>query len=82
MPDRINVGVDLHKTQFTICVLIDDEVVETGTVYRMDNDGFLDFTARMQAVSAENGNCEVRIAIESTANSRFFKEVMEKAGFR
>ena len=81
MPDRINVGVDLHKTQFTICVLIDDEVVETGTVYRMDNEGFLEFTARMQAVSAENGNCEVRIAIESTANSRFFKEVMEKAGF-
>ncbi|MBQ7508301.1 MAG: IS110 family transposase, partial [Spirochaetales bacterium] len=82
MPDRINVGVDLHKTQFTICVLIDDEVVETGTVYRMGNEGFLEFTARMQAVSAENGNCEVRIAIESTANSRFFKEVMEKAGFR
>ncbi len=35
MEERFFVGIDLHKTQFTICVICGDSVVEEGERFKM-----------------------------------------------
>ena len=79
---RICVGVDLHKTQFTVCAL--DE--ETGTVELEDEfgtnvNGYADFISHMHGIENESGHC-IELAIETTGNARFFKNKMEAEGFR
>ncbi len=80
MESKIYVGVDLHKTQFTTCTLIDDEVIEQGTEYPTDREGYRAFVETMQLLSDTNGR-SVSLAIESTANARYFRDVMERNGF-
>ena len=81
MEDKIFVGVDLHKTQFTTCVLNEDRILDSGTKYEMDGNGVRDFVSNMQLLSDAYNSKPVSLAIESTANSRYFKELMEKKGF-
>ena len=72
----VNAGVDLHKTQFTVCAR-KDEVNKFG-VFSTTNDGyekFLKIVSEWQAAGEE-----VRAAVESTGNTRYFKNRMEKAG--
>lgn len=76
----INVGVDLHKTQFTICVICDEEVLEDGTKYPTSSEGFKSFDRSMQRLKKED-RTRIRLAIESTGNSRFFKQQMEDLGY-
>ena len=81
MESRINVGIDLHKTQFTVCVLIDEEELSCGKAFRMDEEGYDSFISEIRLLQKKRKSPGVAVAIESTANSRFFKEKMEKAGF-
>ena len=80
MGEKKYVGVDLHKTQFTTCVLIDDQQVGSTEKYDTCREGYESFIAGMQLLAAEYGR-EISIAVESTANARYFREVMENNGF-
>ncbi len=78
---RMCVGVDLHKTQFTVCAL--DE--ETGAIelegeFRTNANGYADFINRMHEIEGESGHV-IELAVESTGNARFFKNKMEAEGF-
>ena len=48
MESRINVGIDLHKTQFTVCILFEDEELAGGKVFRMDEEGYDSFILEKQ----------------------------------
>ena len=80
---KLYVGVDLHKTQFTICVLtgeLDNQVeLEVGTKFEMNKNGYKTFIERMKELTEWPE--DVIIAIESTANARYFKDIMEAQGF-
>lgn len=80
--DRLYVGVDLHKTQFTICTLNSQgDAFEAGTKFPMDKEGYSSFVDTMKTLSRRHGGAKVSLAIESTANARFFRDLMEAKGF-
>jgi transposase len=72
----VNVGVDLHKTQFTVCVR-DGGAEQFGT-YPTNEAGYGVFLSQM---AKKQGTGEtVRVGVESTGNTRYFKSRMEAAG--
>ena len=74
------IGVDLHKTQFTVHVRTEErsETLNQIRQYKTDGKGYADFTTRIKAYK-EIG-AVVKIGVESTGNTRFFKHEVEKAG--
>jgi transposase len=72
----INVGVDLHKTQFTVYARNGEGMFGK---YGTDAEGYKSFLAQL-GIWCEQGH-QVRLAVESTGNTRYFKRVMEKAGY-
>lgn len=81
--EKFYVGVDLHKTQFTICILTgpldDQKELEAGTRFPMTKEGYSAFLETMRT-HAESPK-DVTLAIESTANARFFRDLLLKQGF-
>jgi len=77
--EYFNVGVDLHKTQFTVCILCGNSVIDNGTKYPMSTEGYNLFSSRMHDISNEEDI--ITLAIESTGNARFFKQTMGASGF-
>lgn len=71
----INAGVDLHKTQFTVFVKQSGNQFEQ---YSTEEDGYKRFLARIQRWK-KNG-MTVRVGVESTGNTRYFKNRMEQVG--
>ena len=69
----VNIGVDLHKTQFTVCVRYGGE--ETFAEYPADTEGYESFLERA-AAWRQRGET-VRAGVESTGNTRYFKTRME-----
>ena len=69
----INVGVDLHKTQFTVCIRTKGR--ELFSEYPTTSDGYLQFLNRLFVYDEP-----IRIGVESTGNTRYFKNLMEDAG--
>ena len=77
---KIFVGVDLHKTQFTVSVITKHcEVLHDG-IYRTNDDGYHQFCKLMHQFEEEL-DCAVELAVEATGNARFFKNLMESEGF-
>jgi transposase len=72
----VNVGVDLHKTQFTVCVRKNGR--EKFSVYATNSAGYKTFLK--EAAKWQESGEEVRVAVESTGNTRYFKNRMEDAG--
>jgi transposase len=72
----VNVGIDLHKTQFTTCARIGAEQ-EFGKYPTIDA-GYEAFLQKVR-VWQKDGE-QVRVAVESTGNTRYFKSRMEEAG--
>jgi transposase len=72
----VNVGIDLHKTQFTVCAR--DGSGNRFAKYPTTPEGYQAFLAQ---VAEWRGKGEiVRVAVESTGNTRYFKNRMEDAG--
>ena len=72
----VNVGIDLHKTQFTVCVRSGDG--KKFGKYPTTNEGyekFLEHVGRFR-----RGKEGIRVGVESTGNTRYFKNRMEDAG--
>lgn len=78
--EQLSVGVDLHKSQLTICVMREGgELVQQG-MYRTTEDGYQAFVQKMHEWEQELG-CSVAMAVETTGNARYFKNRMEAEGF-
>jgi transposase len=71
----VNVGVDLHKTQFTVCVR--DGSGDRFVVYPTTDAGYEQFLRQMADRQAAGEI--VRVGVESTGNTRYFKSRMEAA---
>jgi hypothetical protein len=72
----VNVGADLHKTQFTVCV-----PQKRGNGFEQhstEEGGYQRFLKRVQRW--QGAGKEVRIAVESTRSTRYFKNRTEAAG--
>jgi len=77
----VNVGIDLHKTQFTVCVRSRDkkgEVINTFAKYPTTDEGYATFFN--EAAKYQKKGEEVQVGVESTGNTRYFKSRMEAAG--
>ena len=78
---RMCVGVDLHKTQFTVCVLNEESgEVEYEGEFRTVEEGYQDFISKMHSLEEESG-CRIELSVEATGNARYFKNKMEAEGF-
>lgn len=75
---RMSVGVDLHKGQFTVCWRGEDGSVERSNRYPTKETGYGCFEAQLSHYM-EKGY-EVRVAVESTGNTRYFLRRMERVG--
>ena len=76
---RLCVGVDLHKTQFTVCAVNEDGEFLLEGMYPTSSDGYEAFSKEMH--SLEEDGYSIELAVESTGNARFFKNRMEAEGF-
>jgi len=75
---KISIGVDLHKTQFTICMLSEDrKIIEFGE-YPTRDAGYEAFIRKVNFL-IKNGY-EVSAAVESTGNTRYFINRIAGAG--
>jgi transposase len=72
----VNVGVDLHKTQFTVCLR--ECGLELFNQYPKTEAGYEKFLAQM--VERQKAGETARVGVESTGNTRYFKNRMEAAG--
>jgi transposase len=72
----VNVGIDLHKTQFTFCVR--SKAGERHGKYPTTEEGYKGFLK--EAAVWQRAGEEVRVGVESTGNTRYFKNRMEEAG--
>ena len=72
----VNVGIDLHKTQFTICVRSDGG--NKFDKYPTTAEGYAAFLKKIAAW--QKSGKEVRAGVESTGNTRYFRDRLEKAG--
>lgn len=79
MAKEIYAGIDLHKNQFTACILKNGEVMEEGTKYCLSDEGLSSFASRLQQFTLKND--KIKVAFESTGNARYFKTEMDRRNF-
>jgi len=74
--DVINIGIDLHKHQFTCYFLCKNE----GKYFKFftDKEGYEVFKKYLNELKVRGFS--IRVAVESTGNARFFKKEIEKLG--
>ena len=75
---KMSIGVDLHKTQFTVCELSEDRKIMGFREYPTNDSGYEEFIKRLNNLT-ERGY-EVSTAVESTGNTRYFKNRIVTAG--
>ena len=46
---KMSIGVDLHKTQFTVCFLSADRKVKESGIYPTDNSGYESFLSKIDS---------------------------------
>ena len=73
-------GVDLHKTQFTVHARTENRVEALDQIiqYPTTNEGYVNFLKRIRNLRTRGYS--VKVGVESTGNTRFFKNQVEKAG--
>ena len=80
MCNMINVGIDLHTTQFTVCALTPAGEILLEEVYETNDEGYEAFI-RWAHESEEKYGAEISMAIEATGNARYFRNRMQHEGF-
>jgi transposase len=75
---KMSIGVDLHKTQFTVCCLSEDRKVQESGIYPTMNRGYESFIKKMLNWMEEG--FEIAVAVESTGSTRYFCNRIMKAG--
>ena len=72
----VNLGIDLHKTQFTVCVRV--KGVNEFEKYPTTPEGYATFLKRVAAW--RKSGARVQAGVESTGNTRYFRDRLEEAG--
>lgn len=75
---KMSIGVDLHKTQFTVCLLSEDRRVDELGMYPTSENGYRAFLKMLDEYCEEE--YEIRAAVETTGNARYFRNKLLKAG--
>ena len=75
---KMSVGVDLHKGQFTVYWRAEDGSVGKSSRYPTKERGYGCFEGQLREY-LERGH-EVKVAVESTGNTRYFLRRMESVG--
>ena len=75
---RIDVGVDLHKTQMTVYVRTGKDEGEGGE-YATGEEGYREFLKALGKWRSKGA--DVRVAVESTGNTRYFMHRLETRGY-
>jgi transposase len=75
---RMSLGVDLHKTQFTYCCLSEDRAVDGFGRELTNKEGYDSFIGLIHLFKEQG--YEVKVAIESTGNARFFRNKILSTG--
>jgi len=75
---KMSIGVDLHKTQFTVCLLSEDRKIQDSGMYPTSENGYRAFL-KIAAEHAEKGY-ELQAAVESTGNARYFRNKLILSG--
>ncbi|NCD13481.1 MAG: IS110 family transposase [Epsilonproteobacteria bacterium] len=78
---ELSVGIDLHKTQFTVCVISSDGEILLERQYETKKEGYQAFIKNMHDFEKER-DCTIALAIEATCNARFFRNMMIREFFR
>ncbi|GMO23259.1 MAG: hypothetical protein Ta2B_02420 [Termitinemataceae bacterium] len=74
----VNLGIDLHKTQFTVCVRLHGK--DVFREYSTTPEGYEEFLK--QVSKWQKKGRRVKVGVESTGNTRYFKNRMEAAGVK
>jgi transposase len=75
---KISIGVDLHKTQFTVCILSEDRSVNASGLYPTNKCGYKAFLGKMTKLMDQG--YEMTAAVESTGNTRYFRNQLLQSG--
>lgn len=75
---KMSIGVDLHKTQFTVCILSEDRRVNESGLYPTSEYGYDAFLRKMTGLMDQG--YEITAAVESTGNTRYFRNQLLKEG--
>jgi len=75
---KMSIGVDLHKTQFTVCLLSEDRKVQDTGMYPTSGNGYRAFLEAAYALSDDG--YELTAAVEATGNARYFRNKLLSAG--
>lgn len=75
---KMSIGADLHKTQFTTLALSEDRKVENEGFYHTNEKGYDSFLNELNEYVKDG--YDVSVAVESTGNTRFFKNKLLLAG--
>lgn len=78
--NMINMGIDLHTTQFTVCALTSAGEILLEEVYETNDEGYESFI-KWAHESEEKYGAEISMAIEATGNARYFRNRMQHEGF-
>lgn len=75
---KMSIGVDLHKTQFTVCCLSEDRGIQESGIYPTTDHGYRAFIMKVSGWKEEG--YEVTAAVESTGNTRYFRNRLLRGG--
>ena len=75
---RIDVGVDLHKTQMTVYVRTGKDEGESSQ-YSVTTEGYREFLKALGKWRSKGA--DIRVAVESTGNTRYFMHQLEARGY-
>jgi len=75
---KVSVGVDLHKNQFTVYWQYEGVESERFNEYSTQEWGYKEFIGELRK-EKEKG-FTVQVAVESTGNARYFKNIVEREG--
>jgi transposase len=75
---KMSIGVDLHKTQFTVCILSEDRKVDEAGIYPTSKLGYKAFIGKMTTLMEQG--YQITAAVESTGNTRYFRNQLLHEG--
>ena len=77
---KMSIGVDLHKTQFTVCFLSESRKIQETGMYPTNELGYENFLEIIQDYLEKD--YEVSVAVESTGNARYFRNRLLSKGVK
>jgi len=77
---RVSVGVDLHKSQFTVYYRYEGTDEGILRKYSTQKYGYKEFIGVLCGYKSKG--VDIRVAVEATGNARYFKNAVEREGIK